>query len=206
MSKVRPLSNNRAEACRALVRRHTRGLPGICDPMIMKTITLAAVAFAAAIAMAAADEKKDEKTLGERTKETLEKAKDKTVETGRAIAEGTKEVTKKAIEKTKEAAGTVMDAVTPDADARKVDVNLKENQIDMPTKLAAGKTAFVVRNTGKEKHNFEIQGQGTEKKFLLNVNPDETKVLHVDLKPGAYNASCPMQGHESEGKVMITVE
>lgn len=174
--------------------------------MVMKTITLAALAFAAAIAMASADERKDEKTLGERTKETLEKAKDKTVETGRAIAEGTKEVTKKAIEKTKEAAGTVMDAVTPDADARKVEVNLKENQIDMPAKLAAGKTAFVVRNAGKVKHNFEIQGQGTDKKFLMNVDPDETKVLHVDLKPGTYHASCPMQGHESEGKVMITVE
>jgi uncharacterized cupredoxin-like copper-binding protein len=77
----------------------------------------------------------------------------------------------------------------------------------MPKKLEPGKTAFVVRNAGKEKHNFEIQGAGIEKKFFADLGPDETKVLHVDLKAGTYKVSCPVKDHEGEGmKLNLTVK
>jgi uncharacterized cupredoxin-like copper-binding protein len=64
-----------------------------------------------------------------------------------------------------------------------------------------------VRNTGKEKHNFEIEGQGIDKKFMTSLSPDESKVLHVDLAPGNYKVICPVKDHEEEGmKLNLTVK
>jgi plastocyanin len=159
----------------------------------MKPLTLIMLASAAAIAVAPAEEKK---TVGEKTKEVLQKAGDKTKEAGKAVVDGTKKATK-----------NLVDAVTPDSDAKKVDVKIDESGIDMPAKLGTGKTAFVVKNAGKEKHNFHIKGEGVDEKFLLNVSADDTKVMHVDLKPGTYEITCP--AHEKEGNPMkrtLTVE
>jgi uncharacterized cupredoxin-like copper-binding protein len=159
----------------------------------MKIITFIPFAIVAAISIAQAE---DKKTLGEKTADTLEKAKEKTKEAGRAIAD----TTKKAEDK-------VVDAVTPDADAQKIEVKLTEHQIDMPKTLGTGKTAFVVRNAGKEKHNLEIKGEGIEKKFFADIPPADTKVLHVDLKPGTYKVYCPVEDHEKEGmKLTLTVK
>ena len=141
--------------------------------------------LAATLSVASAD---DQKTLGEKTADTLEKAKEKTKEAGRAVADTTKKVLDK-----------VVDAVTPDADARKVEVKLTEHHLDIPKSLGTGKTAFIVRNGGKEKHNFEIKGEGIEKKFFTDLAPDESKVLHVDLKPGTYKVYCPVGDHSEEG-------
>ena len=91
-----------------------------------------------------------------------------------------------------------MDAVTPVSDAKKFNVNVTEDSIDMPKSVEPGKTAFVVKNSGKEKHNFEVRGQGIDKKFMLALAPDETKVLHVDLKTGRYKAMCLMTDHEKK--------
>src|SRR5688572_6157842 len=148
----------------------------------MKTVMLVSVILASAISVAPAQEKKADRTLGEKTESTLEKAGEKTKDVGRAIADTTKK-----------AADAVVDAVTPDKDARKVEVTLREHKIEMPKQVDAGKTAFVVRNIGKEKHNFEIAGEGIEKKFLASVDPNETKVLHIDLKPGNYKVFCPVK-------------
>jgi len=129
-----------------------------------------------------------DKSLTEKTGDTLQKAGEKTKEAGRAV-----------VDTTKKAANTVVDAVTPDADARKVDVKLEDNRIEMPKKLSPGKTGFVVHNSGKERHSFEIQGEGMDKKFMIGLAPDETKVLHMDLKTGTYRAICPEKGKEHEG-------
>jgi hypothetical protein len=40
-------------------------------------------------------------------------------------------------------------------------------RIHPPREIAAGKTAFVVRNHGGARQNFEAEGQGIEKKFFL---------------------------------------
>jgi uncharacterized cupredoxin-like copper-binding protein len=153
--------------------------------MYMKTILFVSLALATAISFASAEEKKTDQSLGEKTKEV-----------GRAIADSTKK-----------AADAVVDAVTPDADARKVEVKLTEHHIDMPKSLEPGKTAFVVRNSGKEKHNFEIKGEGIEKKFFADVGPNDTKVLHVNLKPGTYKVTCPLKDHEGEGmRLNVTVK
>lgn len=162
----------------------------------MKTTIFVSLALAAVMPVALAQEKKSDKTLGEKTAETLDKAADKAKNAGSAVVDTTKKV-----------ADAVVDAVTPDKDARQVEVKLVEHRIEMPKSLKPGKTAFVVRNDGKEKHNFGIQGEGIEKKFLLSLSPQETKVLHVDLKPGSYSAYCPVKDHDAEGmKVSLTVK
>jgi uncharacterized cupredoxin-like copper-binding protein len=173
----------------------TRGFIG-ARIIVMKTILFVSVAFATAITLAQAKDKKSEKTLGEKTADTVEKIGEKTKDAGRSIAEGTKK-----------AAESVVDAVTPDKDARKVEVKLTEHRIDMPKSLGSGKTAFVVTNSGKEKHNFQVAGGGIEKKFMIDLSPDETKTLHVDLKPGSYKVTCPINNHDEEGmRMTLTVK
>src|SRR3982074_2000801 len=70
---------------------------------------------------------------------------------------GTKKAARTVAHGVKKAADTVEDAFTPDSDARRVDVTITENRIDMPTQLRSGKTAFVVKNAGKTTQNFEVE-------------------------------------------------
>jgi archaellum component FlaG (FlaF/FlaG flagellin family) len=89
------------------------------------------------------------------------------------------------------AADTVEDAFTPDSDARRVDVTITEDRVDMPTQLRPGKTAFVVKNAGKTTQNFEVEGRSVDRKFVAAPNPGQTKVLHVYLKRGTYSVYSP---------------
>lgn len=161
----------------------------------MKTLLSMILAGAISIVVAQAQTEEKDKTAGEKTSEAWDKTKEATKDAGRAVADTTKKATK-----------AVVDALTPDADARKVNVTLMEHRIDMPKSVEPGKTAFVVKNSGKEKHNFEVEGQGIEEKFFLALGPDETKVLHVNLKTGTYKVYCPMKDHEKKGmEVKLTV-
>ena len=108
---------------------------------------------------------------------------------------------------TKEAVETVAEAVTPEPDARRVDVTMTEYKFDMPTELKPGKTAFVVKNAGKKKHNLQIKGAGVDQKFQKNLAPGETRVLHVVLERGSYEVTCPVDFHPQKGmKTTITVK
>ncbi len=161
----------------------------------MKTLLSMILAGAISIVVAQAQTEEKDKTVGEKTSDAWDKTKEKTKEAGRAVADTTKKAT-----------NAVVDALTPDADARKVEVELTEHRIDMPKSVKPGKTAFVVKNAGKMKHNFEVQGEGIEQKFLLALGPQDTKVLHVNLKPGTYKVYCPMKDHEKKGmEVKLTV-
>jgi len=162
----------------------------------MKTTLFAPCLAALALAAMPVQSEEPKKSFSEKTSETLDKAKEGTKEAGRAIAD----TSKRAVE-------AVKDAVTPDADAQRVDVQLVEHEIAMPKQVSAGKTAFVVKNSGKAKHNFEITGHGLDKKFFTTVDPNETKTLHVDLKPGTYKVFCPVGDHEEHGmKVDLSVK
>jgi uncharacterized cupredoxin-like copper-binding protein len=161
----------------------------------MKTIFMIPAALMVAITFASAEDKKSDKTFGERASETYDKAKESTKNAGRA-----------AVDTTKKAAGAVADAVTPDK-GREVKVRLVDDKIQMPKQIEAGKTEFIVTNAGDKKHNFEIEGQGLDKKFFLNVSPNETKTMKVELKPGDYKVSCPVGDHEEHGmKLNLTVK
>lgn len=162
----------------------------------MKKLLIVPLALAAALNLATAEESKPDKTLGEKTAETAEKAKEATKDAGRAVAD----TAKKAAEKVK-------DAVTPDKDARKVEVRLADGKIEMPSTVESGKTAFVVINAGTSKHNFRVVGEGVEEKFINAVEPKESKTLHVNLKPGTYTVYCPIGEHGEEGmKTTLTVK
>jgi len=79
-----------------------------------------------------------------------------------------------------------------------IEVKLSEYKIEMPKTVPVGSTTFKVSNTGKEMDNFEIEGNGIEKR-VGNLNPGETKTLLVALKPGTYEVYCPVPGHKSHG-------
>ena len=125
----------------------------------------------------------------------VEKAADVAEDT----AETAKNVGHKVVKGTKKAVNKAVDAVTPDPDACRVDVTLSEYKIDMPTSLKPGKTAFIVKNAGKKKHNFEIKGNGIDQKLRANLGPNEAKVLHVVLKRGTYDVTCPVDFHPMKG-------
>jgi hypothetical protein len=148
----------------------------------MKTLLSIIVAGAVSTGMVQAQ------TAGEKAAEAWDQTKQTAKEAGHAV-----------VKTTKKAANAVADALTPEPDARKVNVTLAEHRIDMPTKLKPGKAAFIVKNEGKEKHNFEVKGNGTDQKFLSELDPNQTKVLHVELKRGTYTAYCPEGDNQTGG-------
>ncbi|MBA3881893.1 MAG: cupredoxin domain-containing protein [Chthoniobacterales bacterium] len=139
----------------------------------------------------------EDKTAGEKTSEVWEKTKTKTKDISHQVAETTRHV-----------ADDVENAIAkPDADARKVEVTITDTGAQVARTLKAGKTAFVVTNRGKERHNFEIEGNSLEKRFWLGIAANDTKTLQVDLKPGTYEADCGIKEHTGrEQKVKLTVK
>ena len=163
--------------------------------MDMKTMKFFMVLLACAFCCAWTQAK--EKTVAEETEEVWDKTKQKTKEVSKTVAKETKE-TIKAIEHKID---------TPDADARKVKVTITDGGVQMPRSLPAGKTAFIVANTGKQKHNFEIEGGHLDKSFWFAIAPKDSKTMQVDLKPGSYEAHCSVADHANkEAKVKLTVK
>lgn len=97
-------------------------------------------------------------------------------------------------------------AATPTAASPTQEVHLIEYEIHMPDTLPAGRVAFNVENGGKEKHAFEIEGNGIEEK--TDVLPrGNTAALEVNLPPGTYTVYCPVPGHAEKGmKKTVTVQ
>jgi archaellum component FlaG (FlaF/FlaG flagellin family) len=118
---------------------------------------------------------------------------------------GTEKAARTVAHGVKKAADTVEDAFTPDSDARRVDVTITEDRIDMPTQLEPGKTAFVVKNGGKTAQNFEVEGRSVDRKFAAAPNPGQTKVLHVILKRGTYTVYSPGTDGNKISKVTLRV-
>jgi hypothetical protein len=144
----------------------------------MKTQLFYSTLLAAALSVTALGA--DDKTIGEKTTDTLQKAGEKTKEAGKAV-----------VNETKKAVEAVKDAVTPDSDARRVDVTLEDKRVELPKQIPAGKTAFVVKNSAGMKQNFRIRGEGVDKRFMMDVDPNDSKTLNIDLKPGTYKVHVP---------------
>src|SRR5215472_16173843 len=91
-------------------------------------------------------------------------------------------------------------------EAQKINVTMTEYHFNMPATAKAGKTSFVIKNVGRKVHNFEIKGEGTDQKLSTNPKPGETQTLQVDLKPGIYEITCPVDFHTGRGmKTTLTV-
>lgn len=96
--------------------------------------------------------------------------------------------------------GEIKAAAKPDvAKGSEVQVKLKEYTIEMTTSVSPGQTTFMVTNTGKETHGFEIEGNGIEKEIKPMLKQGKSGSLRVDLKPGTYKVYCPVKGHKMLG-------
>ncbi len=165
--------------------------------MDMKTIRNYFLIIVGLLALALVSVAAQEKSTSEKASEAWDATKQTTQDVGSKVAKGTRQ-----------AANRIEAAIQkPDADARKVNVKVSERGVQMPNNLSAGKTAFVVKNTGKEAHNFEIEGNAIEKSFWISLPPNETKTMQVELKPGTYEANCRVKGHEGkEPKTQLVVK
>ena len=161
-----------------------------------------ACAFCCAVVQA------EEKTVSEKSAEVWDETKKKTKEVSKAVVKTTKETTQAVAKKTKETVKAIEHKIdTPDADARKVPVTITDGGVQMPASLRPGKTAFIVKNTGKQKHNFEIEGEHLDKSFWFAIAPKDSKTMQVELKPGSYEAHCSIDDHANkEAKVKLVVK
>ncbi|HWM23445.1 MAG TPA: cupredoxin domain-containing protein [Chthoniobacterales bacterium] len=150
----------------------------------------------------------EEKTVGEKSAEVWDETKKKTKEVSKAVVKTTKETSRAVVKKTKETVKAIEHSIdTPDADARKVEVTITDTGVQMPRSLRAGKTAFIVANSGKQKHNFEIEGENLDKSFWFAIAPKDSKTMQVDLKPGTYEAHCSVDEHAGkEARVKLAVK
>jgi uncharacterized cupredoxin-like copper-binding protein len=148
----------------------------------MKTLISIILAVAVSITAVRAE------SVGQKAENAAQDTADTAKNVGRSVARGTKE-----------AVHTVAEALTPDADAHKVNVTMTEYRFDLPATLKPGKTAFIVKNAGKKTHNIEIKGNGIDQKFATNLRAGQTKVLHVVLKRGTYDVTCPVDFHMMKG-------
>src|SRR5690242_14025870 len=65
--------------------------------------------------------------------------------------------------------------------------------------IAAGPVTFTVTNAGSIPHGFEVEGAGIEREIEL-IQPGSTATLTLNLKPGTYEAYCPV-GEDSHKKL-----
>jgi hypothetical protein len=187
-----PPARNRAISALRMIGMNTTKL----------VIAFWACAFCCAVGQAA------EKTVAEKTEEVWDKTKAKTKQVTKTVAKKTKETAKTVANKTKETANAIEHKIdTPDADARKVTVTITDAGVQMPASLRPGKTAFIVKNSGKERHNFEIQGGDLDKSFWFAIAPKDSKTMQVQLKPGSYEAHCNVEAHANkETRVKLVVK
>ena len=86
-----------------------------------------------------------------------------------------------------------------------VDVQLTEYEIRMPDSLAAGLQRFRIINSGKQTHNFVIEGTGISQKLASDLTRGDTTELTVNLPAGSYTVYCPVDGHRGKGMQRMIV-
>lgn len=64
--------------------------------------------------------------------------------------------------------------------------------------VPAGTVTFDIKNDGSVTHEFEIQGNGVDKKTGA-IDPGKSTTLTVDLTAGKYEVFCPIPGHKEAG-------
>ena len=127
-----------------------------------------------------------------------EKAKD--------VAENTAETAKDVAKSTVKGVNKAVGEVTSEATHR-VNVTMTEYHFEMPSTTRPGLTTFVIKNAGRKEHTFEIKGEGVDQKLSPNPKPGQAATLEVNLKPGTYNVTCPVDFHTMRGmKTTLTVK
>lgn len=90
-------------------------------------------------------------------------------------------------------------SITPPASAAAIQVKLADGKIDMPASMRSGVILFIVNNGGTTEHNFEIQGNGIDKKLDANLKPGETAPLAIQLPAGSYRVFDPVGSNRDQG-------
>src|SRR6267142_2486734 len=81
-----------------------------------------------------------------------------------------------------------------------VSAKLSEWKVELSeATIAAGPVTFTVTNGGSIPHAFEVEGAGIERETEL-IQPGSTATLTLTLKPGTYEAYCPV-GEDSHKKL-----
>ena len=133
-------------------------------------------------------------------------AQETATEKAKDVAEDTAETTKKAAKTVAKAPKKIATAVR-DANAQKVNVNMRDYQFAMQSTARPGLTTFVIKNAGRKEHTFAIKGEGVDQKLTPNLKPGQSATMQVDLKPGTYNITCPVDFHTMRGmKTTLTVK
>lgn len=77
-------------------------------------------------------------------------------------------------------------------------IGLAEWKVDIPMDtVPAGRYTFRVENTGKEKHGLEVEGNGRDWE-TGDLAPGSSSEITLDLTPGVYELSCPVEAHDKE--------
>ena len=91
-----------------------------------------------------------------------------------------------------------------------VEVILDEFWIGMPLVLPAGRTVLRLKSQGFEEHNLLFvrkQADSVVWETEGRLDPFESRIVTLDLEPGAYTAVCDFSGHEGRGMFLdFTVE
>jgi hypothetical protein len=92
----------------------------------------------------------------------------------------------------------------PQPPTRVVEVTLQENRIEMPQVIQPGPTLLRITNQDYLSHYLEIERQGTEIMYGMDILPGNTKELKITLESGRYRLWYPF--HRSKaGRVELIV-
>ena len=83
-----------------------------------------------------------------------------------------------------------------------VRVTLDEYSVGMPAVLPAGPNVLKLESRGFEEHNLLFVLRESDSLVWETegrLSPYETRVVTVDLVPGAYTVVCDFSGHEGRG-------
>ena len=81
---------------------------------------------------------------------------------------------------------------------RMVQVNVTDQELQMPETLPTGPTTFQITNAGNHEHSFGIVGPAGDETLDKTLKPGETATLDINLDAGTYRVYCPVD--ESHGK------
>jgi hypothetical protein len=90
-------------------------------------------------------------------------------------------------------------------EGQEIKVSVNDQQIEMPTSLAAGLTTFTVTNTGSITHSFGITGPSGDLQLEKPLEPGETGTLKVGLDTGTYRVFSPDPNAVSTMQVALVV-
>lgn len=84
------------------------------------------------------------------------------------------------------------------AQDRTVQVNVTDQELQMPETLPTGPTTFQITNAGNHEHSFGIAGPAGDETLDKTLKPGETATLDINLDAGTYRVYCPVD--EKHGK------